>query len=275
MMLCRLLEQVSKYVHQSKRYVGWCLGSCLCLLGCAADRPTLPTLPILQYPAIPASSASATHRAKTLMIFLPGRADAPEVFAKKGLIQTVQRRYPGVDAWVVDAHFAYYTERLLIPRMQQGVLSQARQLGYEQIWLVGVSIGGFGVLLTAAENDRQLTGVILIAPYLGNDRILADLNRAENLAQWQPPEGLGENDEAFIWPYIQRYRRGEKALPKLYLLYGKDDRFAPANDFLAKQMPAQNVWRRSGKHDWSTWQALWDEWVSNNPERLSGEISAP
>lgn len=273
-MIFRLIEQALNSVHTSKRYFGLWLGSCLCLLGCATDRPTQASLPILQYPAISTSSAGTPHRAKTLMIFLPGRADAPDVFKKKGLIQTVQERYPGVDAWVVDAHFGYYTERILIPRMQQSVLNQARQLGYEQIWLVGVSIGGFGALLTAAENDRQLTGLILIAPYLGNDRILADLSSV-GLPQWQPPRALRSDDEAFIWPYLQRYSLGEKGLPKLYLLYGKEDRFAPANDFLAKQMSAQNVWRRPGKHDWSIWQALWEDWVTNNPERLSGEISAP
>ena len=274
MVICRLLEQLLKSVYVFKCYVGL-LGCCLCLLGCATDRPTQASLPILQYPAMSSSSANTSQHSKTLMIFLPGRTDAPDMFEKKGLIQTVQQRYPSIDAWVVDAHFGYYTERILIPRMQQSVLHQARQLGYEQIWLVGVSIGGFGVLLSAAENDRQLTGLILIAPYLGNDRILANLTRSADLAQWQPPRDLRSDDEAFIWPYLQRYRRGEKGLPKLYLLYGTEDRFAPANDFLAKQMPAQNVWRRSGKHDWSTWQALWQDWVRNTPERLANERSTP
>ena len=42
------------------------------------------------------------------------------------------------------------------------------EAGYENIWLLGISMGGLGTLLYASEYPEQVDGVVLLAPFLGD-----------------------------------------------------------------------------------------------------------
>ena len=76
---------------------------------------------------------------------LPGRGDRGEVFVREGFEKAGQRL--GFDTIMVDAHFGYYMKRSLIPALDEDIIQPALEAGYENIWLLGVSMGGFGSLL--------------------------------------------------------------------------------------------------------------------------------
>ena len=128
------------------------------LTSCAGTPPTENPIPSITS-VVPDSSG------KTLVVMLPGRGDRAENFVKADFVEIGNRQH--FDVIAVDAHFGYYNERNLIPRLHDDIIVPAKKRGYENIWMLGVSMGGFGSLLYAAEHPEMVSGVILLAPFLG------------------------------------------------------------------------------------------------------------
>ena len=59
---------------------------------------------------------------------------------KKRFLEKIEDK--DFDVISVDAHFGYYKNRDLVPRLHDDVITPAQQNGYEKIWLLGVSMGG-------------------------------------------------------------------------------------------------------------------------------------
>ena len=55
-----------------------------------------------------------------------------------------QGRISGLDCVAVDATIGYYLDGSVANRLQREIIELARTLGYREIWLVGVSMGGLG-----------------------------------------------------------------------------------------------------------------------------------
>src|SRR4030095_13806393 len=85
-------------------------------------------------------------RSDTLLMFLPGAFLKPEEFEREGFVQAVRERALAADALLVDADVSYYYDQTFIERLNEDVIRPQRARGYESIWLVGISIGGFGAL---------------------------------------------------------------------------------------------------------------------------------
>ncbi|MBK8239761.1 MAG: alpha/beta hydrolase [Deltaproteobacteria bacterium] len=117
------------------------------------------TIPIGTHPH-PASSPAAASR--TLLVLLPGRGDLGEDYARHAFVARAHAE-AGVDVITVDAHFGYYADRTLRERLHEDVLAPARSR-YENIWLLGISMGGIGALLTAEKYPDDVDGLLLIAP---------------------------------------------------------------------------------------------------------------
>lgn len=223
--------------------------------GCARLRPTAVPLRTL------ALSVPGDH--KTLVVFLPGRRDAPEDFRRYAFAEAAQRQGLDADFLAVDAHPGYYLKKTILTRLREDVLAGARRK-YQRIWLVGISIGGTGALLYAAEHPADIDGIVLLAPFLGNDPMIDEIERAGGLARWSPPPADGSDDfERRMWTFLQRNARaanqtGERAIP-IYLGCGARDRFARANALLGRELPAGRSFTASGGHDWKAWSALWEQ----------------
>src|SRR5947199_5637532 len=107
----------------------------------------------------------------------------------------------------VDAHLNYYLKGMIVDRLREDVIAPARQ-HYDRIWLVGISIGGTGALLYASQHPEDLAGVVLFAPYLGEDKVIDEVAAQANLASWQPPKAMAEDDfQRRIWRGLQVYTR--------------------------------------------------------------------
>jgi pimeloyl-ACP methyl ester carboxylesterase len=219
--------------------------------GCATPRAAKAPMDRVLY-----AQSNAIH--ETLLIFLPGiRGDGTE-YARKGFVQAVRSRNLPVDLLAADAHFGYYAERSLIERLRADVIAPAKAEGYKNIWLVGTSLGGFGSLLYSSEYPDDITGMVVLAPYLGSADVIAEISAAGGLKRWQPGSSVQTDAERRLWAWLKNYATPDHGLPRLYLGYGRDDKFAAAGALLASVLPPTHVNVVPGKHDWRTWKTLWN-----------------
>jgi pimeloyl-ACP methyl ester carboxylesterase len=134
--------------------------------GCARLRPAVVPLRTLEL------SPPGSHR--TLVVFLPGRRDSPEDFRRFRFAELARRSGVLADFVAVDAHPGYYFNKTIVDRLREDILAPARKK-YERIWLVGISIGGTGSLLYAAQHPEDVDGIVLLAPFLGNDPVIEEI----------------------------------------------------------------------------------------------------
>lgn len=218
------------------------------LLGaCVLPRPTQNVLPSQYYPAIEEPST-------TLLIMLPGIQDSMLDFKRNGLVDLVHEIKPDWDMLAVDAHIGYYRQRSIIDRLREDIVVPAHARGYDQIWLTGPSLGGFGSLLYACrDSNKQVDGVIAIAPYLGERAILKAIDNAGGAANWQAQDA-GEVIERELWTCLR-----DTPAAELWLGWGSEDRMRRGNALLAELLLPEQVFNRPGGHRWDIWIELWRE----------------
>lgn len=185
---------------------------------------------------------------------LPGSGDDAADFMKNGFIKEIEFSGIRADVVAVDAHLGYYLKRNLLPRLCKDIIIPARQKGYKNIWLLGISMGGLGAVIYEKHYPDTITGLILLAPFLGYPAVIDEIYTAGGLSQWSPKEPIDKNDyEHEIWKWLKDYTRPEVKLPRLVIGYGSEDRFASASFLLAEVLPVDQVYMIPGGHDWDTW----------------------
>jgi pimeloyl-ACP methyl ester carboxylesterase len=225
------------------------------LVAACAPRTTVP-IGLHEHPR----AGSDEKRPRALLVLLPGRGDAGEDFARHGFVDAALRSQFDVDVVTVDAHFGYYRKRTLPLRLHEDVLAPNRAR-YDEIWLLGISMGGIGALLTAQRYPSEVDGVILIAPYLGRKRTLGAIEAAGGLERWQPPKHPSWDEG--LWAWIKQKR------PTIYLAYGTEDFGARAHALLANELPKDHVFTRAGEHKWTTWTPLFESLLAAQPHTTS------
>jgi pimeloyl-ACP methyl ester carboxylesterase len=225
------------------------------LTGCFLTSPTPPMRVMDHAPRGP-------ERAEGLVVFLPGFGDHGGVFDRYGLVDILEAE-TRFDALGAHAHFGFYRDFSVLPRLERDVIGPARAMGYERIWLVGTSMGGFGAVSYAAAHPAEVKGVILMAPYLGEPAVLEEI-RAEGLADWDPGELEGGDDRAWVtrrnWAWI-REQLGDPSGTPIYLGYGEQDPGVPEFEMLEELLPEQRVVHLPGPHGWAAWTPVFDRLV--------------
>lgn len=188
---------------------------------------------------------------KSLVILLPGIGDKPESFVENGAVAKILECNSNTSIVGVEAHFGYYKEKAFVQRLKQDVIEPAIKKGINNIWLMGISLGGFGSLLYREDYPQDIKGVVILAPYLGKDKSLEAYLSQQKDSKHFPDEGR----QAF-WQYLEKTAQLQ---PSISLAYGLSDKFAPLNSWLAKQLPQNQVVTQKGRHNWRTWKALWPE----------------
>lgn len=200
-------------------------------------------------------------RSDTLLVFLPGAYLDPDEFEREGFVSAVRERDLAADVLLVDANVAYYYDQTFVERLNEDVLAPQRARGYRTIWLVGISIGGFGALIHELARPGMVDGIVALAPYLGRRPIGAEIHKAGGLRAWKAPEGPPPDDEVDrkLWPWLQGYAddKPTEGRPPLYLGYGLADRFASNHRLMAEALPEGRVFTTEGGHDWPQWSRLW------------------
>lgn len=231
------------------------------LLGCALLVPE-PEVPM---PAETIRRGDATGGCAAVL--LPGRWDRLGDFATKGFAEIADRvaETGGPDLTLIetDAHIGYYRERTILDRLGRDVLDPA-VAEHGPVWLVGISMGGIGSIGTAARSPDRVAGVVLLAPYLGEEELIDEIRAAGGLAEWDPgPVSEPASRKDFgrrIWRELREVLARD--LP-VYLGYGESDDLAPGHRLLAESLPPERVFTRPGGHDWEVWSPLWREVLSS------------
>lgn len=209
-----------------------------------------------------------TERRSCLVVFMPGMLDTPDSFRDAGFLDDAARASRRCDFVAVDAHFGYYRTGQVRERVREDVLRLAEARGYDEFWIVGISMGGMGTLLVAQENEARVRGVVLLAPFLGDEAITDAIDEAGGLERWQAPDGLDPyDDEEFddaMWAWLQGYAREGEARPEMYLGLGTEDR-RHGVEILAANNPPGHYGTTPGGHDWSTWRVLWRRLLRSPP----------
>ena len=174
-------------------------------------------------------------------MFLPGFGDDEKTFVEHGFVEAMTARGLAVDSISTGATYGYYYRRTLLQRLREDVIDPARTRGYEQIWLVGVSMGGLGSLLLAKDQDPRIAGVYLLAPYLGDDDLLGEIDRAGGVARWEPGHVAPDDYQRDLWRYLKRVTEQPQAPPLLYLGAGDKDKLGYGHRLLAAALPPDRV----------------------------------
>lgn len=203
--------------------------------------------------------ALATAAAPTRIVWLPGAHHAARDFLAAGFAAAVCTRRLALDLIFVDLELQHVGDRSALQRLHADIILPARAAGVS-IWLGGISLGGLFALDYAASHPDELSGLCLLAPYLGNRMLTAEIARAPGLAAWQPGELAETDEERRIWRYLKSRRADSRPL---YLGFGQEDRFSAAHELLAATLPADSVDVIAGGHEWSTWSRLWENFLDS------------
>ena len=220
----------------------------LAFAGCLFIPPARAPIPSIL-------AADPEARQKTLVVMLPGMGDRAADFVEAGFVETDP--HPDFDVIAVDAHFGYYTERNLVPRLHEDVIVPALARGYEKIWLLGISMGGFGSLLYASEYPNEISGVILLSPFLGSPGLIRQIEAAGGLESWNGAADGYDEHEIAIWRWLKRQLSDPASGRPVILGYGRSERMARTYGPLIEALDPSRLFRIPGRHEWTTWKPLW------------------
>ncbi len=229
------------------------LGLALGLASCHPVPPATVPMRLVRYER-PGSDR------RCLVVLLHGRGDRPEDFARHGFLDRLRERHADCDAVAADSHLGYFADRSIGVRLEEDVVAPAHAAGYREIWLVGISLGGLGALIHESEHPGRVTGMVLIAPYLGEGPPIAEIAAAGGAARWTPPRAIAPDDFVRrLWLFLKAAYAAPRAgaLPPVYLGLGANDRYRDAQRLLAQLLPPERVTTVPGGHRWGPWEALW------------------
>lgn len=216
--------------------------------GCATNAP----LATLSYSAVPG------ERQPRLLIFLRGRGGSNKDYEEHGFIDDIRRRGLPYDMKAPNVHMGYYIGRSLVERLKTDIVDPAKAEGYDEIWLVGASLGGLGALLYEMFHPQEIAGVYLISPFLGEREIVKAITAAGGLAHWEPgPYDPNEKWQVMLWDWLKNRTATEWEGAPLFLGYGRGDMFKKAHVLLSANLPRERVFTTDGGHTPKVMRRVW------------------
>jgi pimeloyl-ACP methyl ester carboxylesterase len=232
------------------------------LAGCP-PRPGPTTVPI------PSAWLAGAPANRCLVVLLPGIGDGKDDFRRQGFVRAFQNHGSPCDLIALDSHFGYFANGSIVERIHEDVIAPARSRGVERIWLAGISLGGLGAALYARDRPGEVDGLVMLSPYLGDDAILDEIEKAGGPRVWHPASAPEERDLRGLWVWLQGYGTPGTERPPLLLGFGDSDRLARGHRMLASLLPPERVLHTYGGHTWHAWRRLWSQVLAT--EALDGK----
>lgn len=226
--------------------------------GCVLLRPT--PAPVRSFVYEPGDPAAATFA-----LLLPGRGGHPRDYERAGFPRMLREAGFRGEVVSADAHLGYYLKRSVIRRVREDLVLPR---GGRRPWIVGISMGGLGALLYEKEHPGEAAGLVLLAPYLGDPAIIAEIKRAGGLAAWEPGPIAPNDFQRELWAWI---KAGGLDGVTVYIAWGESDRFAEADALLASLVRSDRVATVPGGHVWTTWVPAFEALL----QRGACGVSAP
>lgn len=163
---------------------------------------------------------TAEQKQQTLVVFLPGRDDSVTIYQKQGFVEAVKDRGLPIDMVALNAHIGYYLNRSIISRLKEDVIEPAKRKGYEHIWIVGDSMGAYGAISYLKTYPKDITVIVLLGPFLGEELLISEIKKAGGLQKWDPGEikPASKSDwERSIWAWFRECEIQGKCYQGIYL----------------------------------------------------------
>jgi pimeloyl-ACP methyl ester carboxylesterase len=187
-----------------------------------------------------------------IVMLTPAFASAGD-FVEAGFASAVRTRGLPIDLTFAAPQAQHVTDESLTAQVWDLIGPAASGT---RTWLGGISLGGYLALGAAQLNPGALSGLCLLAPYLGSHIVVSEVARA-GLAAWESKPLAADEDERRIWRFI----RSRPANLPIHLGLGREDRFAGRHRVLAEALPPEEVDTVPGGHDWLTWHRLWENFL--------------
>ena len=209
------------------------------------------------------------EKTNSLIIFLPGLYDTAEIFKEEQFFTIARKAGIKADMVAASIHIDHLLQEMMVERIEVDILKQAKKAGYNNIWLVGVSLGGLNSLLFYRKHHKEICGVVVLAPYLADKDLTKELKLAGGIKNWHPKSVIDKeviNQQLqFLWVWLKE-QDNKNTLSQIYIGYGDKDKYAEANEFLVARLDKKNVTVISGAHEWKTGQILWQKQLSSRTE---------
>jgi pimeloyl-ACP methyl ester carboxylesterase len=226
----------------------------LSVTGCGLFFRAPAPMPTISYADVNQASP------RDLLVLLPGRGDGAATFAAEGIVELARRNAPTCDIVAADATTGYYIHRNLTQRLNADVFEPARARGYRAAVISGISMGGLGALLFAQFNPKVVTDVLVVAPFLGDEDVIQEIERAGGVARWMPPASTDVDATDYqraLWRWLKGCAERRESCPRILLGFGSEDKFARAHRLLAAVLPPEQVVVVPGGHTWEPWRRLY------------------
>jgi pimeloyl-ACP methyl ester carboxylesterase len=191
----------------------------------------------------------------TALLFLPGLAMTPGHVEEARFADALTDAGYAVDLVVPPIDSGRYAVADGIAELRREWVAPLRAR-YRNLWLGGISMGGFLAMALTADHPGDADGLCLIAPYPGNRLTQGAIKDAGGPGVWQPSEEQLRDPEFRVWHWL----RTAPDLP-VFWGYGSDDRFASGMALLGAPLPPESRHVRPGGHDWPVWQLLWQDFL--------------
>jgi pimeloyl-ACP methyl ester carboxylesterase len=165
------------------------------------------------------------------MLLLHAAYSSPAEFVREGFAAAVRARGLDLDLVLPELELHTVIDRSALAALRAQLIVPARAAGCREVWLGGISLGGYVALACAARHPGDIDGLCLLAPYLGSHILTGEIERAGGVEAWQPGEPAEEDDERRIWAFIRN--RGTAGPPPIHLGLGREDRFGARHRLLA------------------------------------------
>ena len=208
---------------------------------------------------------------RILLVMLPGYGMVGDDFARHGFIAGLHERGWPVDVIAARPDVDLYLDGSIAERLDADLIRPSHRAA-ARLWFLGVSLGALGALLYAERHRGAVAGAVLLAPFLGNPGLLAEVAAAGGLERWDPGAVRPVDRERRVLAWLKATAPDG---PALHLGYGRGDRFARAAALLAEILPAGRTIVRDGGHDWPTWSRLWREMLDRDPFALAAGPPEP
>ena len=233
----------------------------------------------LRSPASPMSAQAFTDlgpaRARGVVVLMPGFGDRPADFDKNGFVRALRQLAPEHDVVAADAHFGYYRAGSVVAELHDHVVGPLIARGYREVWLSGVSMGGHGAIAYARSHPERVTGLLLLAPYMGPKDVVAAVAGAGGLCAWHASSDFAQDAPGFAlanFAWLQAVVCRPGAQVSLWLGVGESDHLLAADRLLGDVLPADRFVRLPGGHGWEVWVPALEKLVSRSfsrPDQLS------
>jgi len=151
----------------------------------------------------------------------------------------------------------YYEQTSLVSRLRDDVILPEKARGATEVWLAGISLGGWDPSSTPGNTPKTSPGSSP-GPLPRRGRTSGGYPFRRGLAQMEPRAGApGKGNVPDLWGWLKISTLPRSTAPAIYLGYGTHDRYAVAHELLATALPPERVPHRGRGHDWRTWERLW------------------